>query len=174
MFISFIICKFLRMTWYIVDRKTDEFRMSGIHVDLAVTRCYCLSLCLWLCLGRPLFYLGLLCAGVRSSVCLCVCCVLAYAWFVGSSVALSVAMLGSSAPLSMLAIYLGPFFCLCLRLLCIYACAWFVSSSICVCCICSCAWIIDSSICVCFLYLCLDCLFISFNFFIVSLNQSIN
>ena len=83
-------------------------------VDLAVARCCCLSLYLWLCLGCLLFCLCLLCAWVRYSVCVCVCCV--------------------------------------------YACTWFVDSSVCVCC----------------LGLYLGHLLIFFNFFIVSLNQSIN
>ena len=33
-----------------------------------------LSLCLWLCLGHPLFCVCLLYAWIRSSVCVCVCC----------------------------------------------------------------------------------------------------
>ena len=41
---------------------------------------------------------------------------------------------------------------------CICACAWVVSSSICVCYVCGCAWVVR----------------LFFNFFIVSLNQSIN
>ena len=83
-------------------------------VDLAVAYCRYLSLCLWLCLGYLFFYLCLLCAWFRSSICVSVCCA--------------------------------------------YACTWFVSFSVYVCCLC----------------LCLGCLLIFFNFFIVSLNQSIN
>ena len=220
LFISSIIRKFLRMTWYIVDRKTDEFRTSGVLVDLAVARCCCLSRCLWLCLGclllclcllcawvyssiyiclclclvcrllrrcdckcgwvvcssvcvccvpesvlpsasasamfvpvpmpsllappslwlwvwlgRPLFCLCLLCAWVCSSVCVCIYCICDCAWFVYSSVALFVAVPGSSALLSMSAVCLGSFIRLRLHLLYVCTCAWFVSSSICICCV---------------------------------------
>lgn len=73
---QFIICKLLKMTWYIVDRKTDKFRMSGIAIVVIITCCRYLSICLYYCLGCPLFvyiyylclYLGccLLCLGLLS------------------------------------------------------------------------------------------------------------
>ena len=53
---------------------------------------------MWLSL--PLLYLCLLSAWARSSVCVCVYCVYAYAWFVSSSIALSQALPGSFTPLS--------------------------------------------------------------------------
>ena len=139
LFINSIICKFLRMTWYIVDRQVNKFRTSSIHVDLAVACCHCLSLCLWLCLGCPLLCLCLLCAWVCSSVCVCVCCVYACTWFVGSSVCIccwpcccllslpvlmSLAVPESSALLSISAVCLGPFLRLRLRLL--YLCLYLV------------------------------------------------
>ena len=61
---------------------------------------------------------------------------------------MSVAVLGSFAPLSMSAMYLGPFFRLRLRLLCLCLClvcrllrrcdcryGWVLRSSVCVCCV---------------------------------------
>ena len=191
-FISSIIRKFLRMTWYIVDRKADEFRTSGILVDLCVLCCYCLSRWLGLSLGCPLLYLCLLYAWVRSSDCVCVCyvcawpglsappwlwlwmwlgCLLLYlcllyawvhssicvcvcsictctcAWFVGSSVVVTVDVAGLSAPLSVSAVCLGLFFSLRLHLLCLCLCL------ICLllrCFVCDCAWVIRSSVCVCY------------------------
>ena len=162
------------MTWYIIDRKADEFRMSGFTVNLAVIHCRCLSLFLWLCLGCPLLCLCLLCTWVHFSIYICICCVYAYTWFVDSSVALPVAMFGLSALLSVFAICLGLFFCLCPRLLCVRACTWFVDSSICVCYVCGCTWVVSSSVCVCYPYLYLSCLFIFFHFFIITLNQNID
>ena len=50
-------------------------------------------------------------------------------------VPVSVAVPGSSAPLSVSAVCLGPFLRLRLRLLCVCACAWFVGSSVYVCCV---------------------------------------
>ena len=85
-----------------------------------VVACYrCLSQCLWLCLARPLLCLYLLYTWVHSSVCVCVCYVCAYAWFIGSSVALTVGVAGLFAPLSVSAVCLGLFLRLCLRLLCL-------------------------------------------------------
>ena len=147
-FISSIIHKFLKITWYIVDRKADEFRTSSIPVDLAVACCCCLSRCLWLYLDRLLLYLCLLCAWVCSSFCVCVCCVCTCAWFVGSSVAVTMAMTGSSAPLSVFAVCLDPFLRLHLhlRLLCL---------SLCLVCrllrrfVCNCAWVVRSSVYIC-------------------------
>ena len=43
-----------------VDRKVDEFRISSIAIDLTITCCHCLSLCLCLWFNCPLFYLRLL------------------------------------------------------------------------------------------------------------------
>ena len=124
LFISFIICKFLRMTWYIFDKKADEFRTFNVLVDLAVAHCRCLSRCLWRCLGCPLLCQCLLCVWVRSSVCVCVCCICACActWFVGSSVAVTVGVAGLSAPLFISAVCLGLFLRLRLRLLCLCLC----------------------------------------------------
>ena len=148
LFINSIIRKFLRMTWYIVDRKANEFRTSVVLIDLIVARCCCLSRCLWLCLGRPLFYLCLLYTWVRFSVCVCVCYIYVFAWFVDSSIAVTVGMAELSAPLSVSAVCLGPFLrlslylmCLCLYLICllfrrfICSCAWVVCSFVCVCCV---------------------------------------
>ena len=56
-----------------------------------------LSRWLWVWLGRLLLCLCLLCAWVRSSVCAYICFVFACAWFVCSSVILSIAVSGSSA-----------------------------------------------------------------------------
>ena len=88
--IFYCICKLLKMTWSIVDRKADEF--------------------------RKLMNLGRL-----------------------------VSLLTSPS----LAVAACP---------CVCACAWVVGSSVCVCCVCGCAWVVR----------------LFFNFFIVSLNQSIN
>ena len=147
-FISSIICKFLRMIWYIFNRKADEFRTSDIFVNLAVGRFRCVSRCLWLCLGGPLLCLCLLCAWVRSSVCVCVCCVYACAcaWFVGSSVTVTVGVAGSSAPLSMSAMCLGLF--LCLRLHLLYLCLCLICLLL-RCFVCGCTWVVRSSVCVC-------------------------
>ena len=125
LFISSIICKFFRMTWYIIDRKADKFKTFGVLVDLAIACYRCLSWCLWLCLGRPLLCLCLLCTWVCFSICVYVCCVCvcACAWFVDSFIAMTVGMAGSSAPLSISAMCLSPFLRLRLRLLCVYACA---------------------------------------------------
>ena len=157
------------MIKYIVDRKADEFRTSGVPFDLAVTCCCCLSQYLWLCLGHPLFFLCLLCAWVRSFVCVCVYCVCACAWFVGSSITMTVAVAGLSAPLSISAISLSLFLYLHLRLLylCLCLVCWLLH-----CFVCSCAWVVHSSVCVyympgsvppsasafaMYLYLCLVC-----------------
>ena len=43
LFISSILCKFLRMTLYIVNRKAGEFRTSGILIDLSVAHYHYLS-----------------------------------------------------------------------------------------------------------------------------------
>lgn len=45
LFISSIICKLLKMTQYIVDRKDNKFSTSDVVIDFAVARCCCLSLC---------------------------------------------------------------------------------------------------------------------------------
>ena len=105
--------------------------------DLAVARYCCLYQCLWLCLGHPLLYLYLLCAWVHSSVCVYVwyVCASSCARFVGYSVTMTVGVATSSAPLSVSAVCLGPFFHLRLRLLCVCACTWFVGSSVYVCCV---------------------------------------
>ena len=148
LFISSIIRKFFRMTWYIVDRKADEFRTSDILVDLAVACCHCLSRCLWLCLGRPLLCLCLLCAWVRSSVRVCVCCVCAYTWFVGSSVAVTVGLAETSALMSVSAVCLGPFLRLCLCLLCLCVCLCLICRLL-HCCNYGCGWVVRFSVCVC-------------------------
>ena len=148
-FISSIICKFLRMTWYIVNRKADKFGTSLILVDLVTTRCRCLSRCLWLCLGRLLFCLCLLYAWVYSSVWVCVCCVCPCAWFVGSSVAMTVGVAGSSSLLSVFAICQGSFLRLRLRLLCLCLCLYPVCEFL-HCCDCGCGWVVRSSVCVCY------------------------
>ena len=124
--------------------------MSGFLVILAVACCHCLSRCLWLCLGCLLLSLCLLCAWVRSSVCICICCVCACTctWFVGSSVAVTMGVAGLSAPLSVSAVCLGPFLRLRLRLLCLYLCLYLVCRLLRRC-DCGCGWVVRSSVCVC-------------------------
>ena len=46
LFISFFIYKLPKMIWYLIDRKANAFRMSGVTLDLGITCYHCLSLCL--------------------------------------------------------------------------------------------------------------------------------
>ena len=59
-----------------------------------------------------------------------------------------VAVPGSSTPLSVSAMRLGPFFCLRLHLLCLYLC---LVCRLLRCCVCGSAWVVCSSVCICYI-----------------------
>ena len=190
--------KLLRMNWSNVERKTDEFKTSGIAVAVAVAMiAFILSSFLpvllfisfleWFDIMLIETLMNLEClVSLSTSPSLAVAagpCVYDYAWVIRSSVfvcclpesvlpsasvsTMSMSVPGLSAPPSL---YLWlcldcPLLCLCLL------CAW-VRFSVCVyvCCVYSCAQFVGFSIYIYCLYLCLGCLLILFNFFIVSLN----
>ena len=128
LFISFIIHKFLRMTWYIVNREADEFgRLVSLFTLPSLTFATCPGIC---------SYAWFVCFSF------CICNVPGSVLLFVSGSTMSVLILDLlTPPLLWLWLWLGRLLlCLCLL------CAW-VRSSVCVCvyCICACTWFIGSS-----------------------------
>ena len=144
LFISSTIGKLLKMTWYIIDRKADKFRMSGVDFDFAIARFCYRSLCLCLCLDDSLFCLCLL------YLCLCLGCLLFCLRL------LTMPILGLAAFLILPAMFVPMLDLLALLSMSIMSMAMpGLSALLSLSPVCACAWIVSFSVCICYLYLCL-------------------